>query len=83
MLFSGGRGFGRGGHAFNRANIQHGGNFYPHGPSHGGGRMNVAEAHESDSQYTPFYGMQRFGPGEIHYPAHCAILHFHLLYFMI
>lgn len=60
----GGRGFGRGGHAFNRSNIQHGGDFYPHGPSQGGGRMNVAEAYESDSQYPPFYGMQRFGPEE-------------------
>lgn len=73
MLFPGGRGFGRGGHAFNR----HGGDFYPHGPNQGD-RMNVAKAHEPDSQYPPFYGMHGFGPGEIHYPAHCAILHFPL-----
>lgn len=60
----GGRGFGRGGHAFNRANIQHGGDFYPHGPSQGSGGMNVVEAHESGSQYPPFYGMQGFGSEE-------------------
>ncbi|KAI5684101.1 hypothetical protein M9H77_05329 [Catharanthus roseus] len=55
----GGRSFERGGgHASNRVNIQHGRDFYPHGP---GGRLSFSGL---DNPYPPFHGRQNFGPGE-------------------
>ncbi|KAL3525296.1 hypothetical protein ACH5RR_013668 [Cinchona calisaya] len=56
-----GRGFGRGGYAFNRPNFQHGRGFYPRGAGQGG-RMGFANDRELDNTY-PFHGRQNFGRG--------------------
>ncbi|KAL2552682.1 nucleolin-like [Forsythia ovata] len=57
-----GRGFGRGGRPFNRANFQYGRGFNPRGPGHGG-RMGFPNNPDFDSPYPPFHGRQNFGRG--------------------
>ncbi|XP_020554681.1 nucleolin isoform X2 [Sesamum indicum] len=57
-----GRGFGRGGRSFNRANIQHGRGFYPRGPGRGG-RMGFPHEHEIDNPYPPFHGRPNLEQG--------------------
>ncbi|PSS00493.1 Heterogeneous nuclear ribonucleoprotein like [Actinidia chinensis var. chinensis] len=57
-----GRGFGRGGPAFNRPNFQRGRGFY----QRGGGqnwRMGFAREHDLDIQYPPFQRREMFGRG--------------------
>lgn len=56
-----GRGFGRGGHAFNRPSFHHGRGFYPRGPGHGG-RMGSLNDRELDDEY-PLHGRQSFAHG--------------------
>lgn len=56
-----GRGFGRGGHAFNRPSFQHGRGFYPRGPGRGG-RMDSLNDRELDNEY-PLHGRQSFAHG--------------------
>ncbi|KAI3451468.1 hypothetical protein Pfo_008133 [Paulownia fortunei] len=57
-----GRGFGRGGRPFNRANFQYGRGYYPRGPGRGG-RMGFSNEHEFDEPYPPFHGRPNFARG--------------------
>lgn len=56
-----GRGSGRAGHHFNRANFQRGRGFYQHGRNHSS-RMGPTE-YDFDNRYTEFHGRQFIGRG--------------------
>lgn len=63
LLWLIGRGSGRAGHHFNRANFQRGRGFYQHGRNHSS-RMGPTE-YDFDNRYTEFHGRQFIGRGSL------------------